>query len=275
MFEFVRYLVVLIGTAVSAYTDIKTGLILDRVTYPMIALGVAFTLADIFFSHNFFQLVVPAGVFFLGFVLYYLGKLGGGDVKIFTGMALLLPYYKSEPFVLNVLLIAALSSVVVISSYYLFKYFRSGVRVKENHRDMLKSFALGILLLLYFVSLYSFGFMDLSSALILFVPLLFALFFLAFQTGIKKNFFLKYVSFKELEEDEIIAKEFLDDSILSQAGLLVKGVVGKKEAKKLAGLGVKKFPVYRSLPPFAPFLLFGVIVSFFWPSLFSQVFYPF
>jgi len=185
----VRYLIVLLGTAVSTYTDIKTGLILDRVTYPMIGLGAAFTLADLFFSHNFFQLVVPVGVLVLGYFLYYLGKLGGGDVKIFTAMAFLLPYYKGEPFVLNVLLIAALSSVVVVSSYYLFKYFRSGVRVKENRRDMLKAFALGVLLLLYFVSLHTLGFMELSSALILFVPLLFALFFLAFQTGIKKNFF--------------------------------------------------------------------------------------
>ncbi len=103
MFELVRYLIVIAGTAISACTDIKTGLILDKITYPMLALGVLFSAADVLLEQSFTQLLVPLAVFAFGFALYYLGKLGGGDVKIFTAMALLLPFYRGEPFILNVL----------------------------------------------------------------------------------------------------------------------------------------------------------------------------
>lgn len=275
LFEFYRYIIVLLGTIISAHTDIKTGFILDKVTYPMIALGILFTLGDVFLEMNFFQLLVPIAIFALGYLLYFLGKLGGGDVKIFTAMALLLPYYRGQPFVLNVLLLAALSSVVVISAYYLFRYFRKGVKVKENRGDIIKAFFLGVALMLYFFFLMQLGFLSLEYAVVLFVPLCFALLFLAFRTGIKKNFFLKYVPPGKLEEDEIIAKEFIDPGILAECGLSVKGIITEKDAKKLARLGLKEIPVYRELPPFAPFLLFGVAVSYFWPDLFTQLFFPF
>jgi len=273
--ELFRYAIVLLGTLISTYTDVKTGLILDKITYPMIALGVLFTIYDLYSTAAFFQLVVPAGVFVLGYALYYFGKLGGGDVKLFTGMALLLPYYQNQPFVLNVLLVAALTSVVAISSYYLVKYFRVGIKMKENRSSLIKSFALGILLLMYFVFLYLLGFIRVFAAVSLFIPMFFALLFLAFENGIKKNFFLKHISLKELEEDEIIAKEFIDQAVLSEAGLSFKGVISVEDAKKLVKLGLKELPVYRSLPPFAPFILLGVIFSFFWPDFFSLVFFPF
>jgi len=278
IFELARYLIVLAGTLISTYTDIKTGLILDKVTYPMILAGLLFTAADIFTGWNFIQLLIPVGVFALGYLLYYAGKLGGGDVKIFTAMALLLPYYRNEPFVLNVLLIAALSSVMAISVYYLSKYFRKakkGSRIKENRRELLKAFMLGIALLLYFLVLHQLGFLALWHVLLLFIPLLFALLFLAFQKGIKESFFLKRIPISKLEEDEIIAREFLSKDILAGSGLSLKGIITKEDAKKLKDAGLKKVPVYRGMPPFAPFLLLGVIISFYWPSLFSELFLPF
>lgn len=274
MLELLRYLIVLIGTALATVTDVKSGLILDKITYPMIALGIFFTGLDLFFTKNFLQLFIPVGVFSLGYALYYLGKLGGGDVKIFTAMSLLLPYFKGEPFILNVLLIAALSSVTVISLYFLIKYFRKGINVKENRKEMLKSFLLGLALLLYFLLLHQFGLLELTHVLILFFPLSLALLFLAFQKGIKRNFFLKFVSPSELEEDEIIAKEFLKKDLLQGSGLSIKGILEKENAQRLTALGIEKIPVYRSLPPFAPFLLLGVIISFFYPGLFSELFLP-
>ena len=41
-----RQAIVLIGTLAGGYTDAKTGLILDRITYPMIALGILLSLVE-------------------------------------------------------------------------------------------------------------------------------------------------------------------------------------------------------------------------------------
>ncbi|MEM0360131.1 MAG: prepilin peptidase [Candidatus Diapherotrites archaeon] len=274
MLEMIRYFVVFAGTAISAYTDLRTGLILDKVTYPMIALGIVFSIADVFFLNSFTQLVVPLLVFAFSFLLYYLGKLGGGDVKIFTAMALLLPSFQGQPFVLNVLLVAALSSISILSVYFLFRYFSLKKRERVERKEKARAILLGIAIMLYFAVFVQLGFMGFLQALLLGVPLFLGVFAMAFQSGIYREFFLKYVSPKELEEDEIIAKEFLEPAVLAEAGLSIKGVLDLKAAEKLARAGVKKIPVYRSLPPFAPFLLFGVIVSYFVPDLFSLVFFP-
>jgi len=271
-FELIRYLIVLIGTLLSTFTDIKSGLILDKITYPMIALGVLFTLFDVVVEQSLTQLVVPLGVFAIGYGLYYAGKIGGGDVKIFTAFALLLPFYQNQPFVLNVLLIAVLSSITVISAYFVFGYWRKGINWKECKKDVWKSALLAIAVLLYLLVMFQLGFLSLLHIVVLVVPMLFGLVALAFQKGIYKEFFLKHVSINQIEEDEIIAREFIEPAILHGAGLSIKGVISKKEAKKLVSAGLTKIPVYRSLPPFAPFLLLGVIISFFFPDFFSMIF---
>jgi len=271
-FELLRYFIVLVGTVISTFTDIKTGLILDKITHPMIALGLLFTLFDILVEQSFMQLVVPLSVFGIGYGLYYAGKIGGGDVKIFTAFALLLPYHQNQPFVLNVLLIAVLSSITLISAFFVFGYWRMGIDWGECKKDIWKSALLAIAIMLYLIIMFQLGFLNLIHVIVLVVPMLFGLVALAFQKGIYKEFFLKLVSINQIEEDEIIAREFIDPAVLHGAGLSIKGVISKKEAKKLVGAGLGKIPVYRSLPPFAPFLLLGVIISFFFPNFFSMIF---
>ena len=170
------------------------------------------------------------------------------------------------------MLIAVLSSITIISAYFVFGYWRKGIDWKESKKDIWKSCLLAIAILLYLLIMFQLGFLKLLHITALFVPMFFGLVALAFQKGIYREFFLKLVSLNELEEDEIIAREFIDPAVLHGAGLSIKGVISKKEAKKLFGAGLTKIPVYRSLPPFAPFLLLGVILSFFFPEFFSLIF---
>ena len=182
-----RQAVVLLGLGASTVTDIKKGLIYDTVTYPMIAIGIIINLFDFQAEH----FLIPGIVFALGFSLYYLGKIGVGDVKIFTAMALLLPFFHGQIFILHSLLAAAIISVIFLSSFYVIKYARLGINFQENKKGIINSSMLGIAMALFFLAVFQQRMMPLYSILVLFVPLLFALVFMAFQHGIRKNFFLK------------------------------------------------------------------------------------
>lgn len=273
LFEELRFFIVLVGTMAASYTDIKTGLIYDRITYPMIALGICFTIADVFYEKNMLLLLFPLAIFSFSYVLYFLGKLGGGDVKIFLALSLLLPSYKNKPFFISALFAAALVSVVVISAFYLFKFIKMKKKPRiELNRSIVECVLLGIALLLYFATLLYLGLIKLYSALFLAIPLAFALIFLALRRQIQGEFFLRWVRIDELEEDEIIAKEFLSKDMLDKLGASIKGIITEKDKEKLKKLGITRIPVYRDLPPFAPFLLIGVLLAYFWPDLFLNLF---
>ncbi len=271
---FWREVIVLFGALYSSYTDIKTGMIRDSVTYPMIFLGL-FLLAAELYAGNFHYLflLVPIVVFAAGYILYFLGKIGGGDVKMFTAIALLLPVYEGEIFLLNVLFVAAISSIVFLSVFYFSKYCRKGIRFRENSKDMAKALLLGAFVTIYFSIMVYMELISHIAFYFLLWPVLLGLLFLAFQTGIKRNFFLKRVPLSKLEEDEIVARDFLSKKALSALGSSFKGVLSKKEILRLKKAGISEVPVYRGLPPFAPFLLLGVAFSLLFPHFFSEVFF--
>ena len=260
-----RIAVLLAGSAVAAYTDAKTGLIPDKITYAMIAAGIALNLIE--FDVGLF--LVPVIVFAFGFALYWAGKIGGGDVKLFTGIAMLLPFLNEKVFIAHVLLAAAVLSIVFYSVYFVTKYARKGISLEENRQGIVKAVVLGAMIAAYIYYMHSAGFLALEAAIIFFATSLFALVFIAFEAGIKKNFFLKEIALGELEEDEVVAGDFLNQEIKEKLRLKGKGVLGEREIEKLRQAGVKRIAVYRNMPPFAPFILLGCIIVLAWPELFS------
>jgi len=261
----IRAAALLIGTALGAYTDARTGLILDKITYPMIALGILLNLAE----WNLEAFAVPAAVFAIGFALYWLGKIGGGDVKLFTGIALLLPLYNGRVFIVHALLGAALLSMVFYSVYFVARYWRKGIRLQENREGITRALVLGAIIAAYMYYMTAMGFLTGTVPVMLAVVMGFALLFLALEKGIKKNFFLKEIALEKLEEDEVVATEFLEHGLKEKLGLGFKGIIGNREVEKLRELGVKSIPVYRSMPPFGPFIFLGVAAALFFPELFG------
>ena len=69
-------------------------LIYDKLNYVMIEFGVLLNIYVGVFA-NFMDMtiyfVIALAVFAVCYLLYYTGKLGGGDVKLFVGISLLLP----------------------------------------------------------------------------------------------------------------------------------------------------------------------------------------
>jgi len=273
--EEIRLAILLIGAAIAAYTDLKKGLIYNSITYPMIALGAIFLLVDLISTNNIFLIAIPLFIFLFTYALYFTGKLGGGDVKFLVAMALLLPFYRQQPFMLSALLIASLSSAFLISAITLFKFFMMKNRPKiKIDSNLLKTLALGVAILVYLAVFSLFGTLSLLAIIVLCIPLFFSLMFLALRTYIQGCFFLQWVSIDALEEDEIVAKEYLEKGAAEKLGLSLKGIITEKDKERLKKLGIARVPVYRNLPPFAPFLLFGIIVAALVPDFFIKLFVP-
>jgi Flp pilus assembly protein protease CpaA len=278
MILLLRTAVILIGSLLGAYTDFKTGYIFDKITYPMIAIGILLNLFELgkeISFENFVNLFsVGITVFILGYAMYWLGKIGGGDVKLFTGIALLLPFeqgiFPLNIFVLNALILAGISSLIFYGTYYIIKYAMKGIELKENKEGIKKAVSLGILILFYFFMIYSFGMEKLI--IVLLIPLSIALVFIALEKGIKKEFFLKKIPLNEMEEDEVIAMEFESKETLEKLKLGFKGVLGEKEKKELEKTGIKELMVYRGLPKFGPFIFIGVLINLTFPQLIVSLF---
>jgi len=263
-----REAIVLAGSAAAAYTDARTGLILDRITYAMIAAGI---LLNVFQAQWLFM---AAGiiVFASGYLLYYMGKIGGGDVKLFAGIAFVLPFLEGNFFLVNALFAACVLAGFFYSVFFVAKYARKGIDWKLNRKSILRAAIFGIAIGAGLGAISSMGVVSAQGTIMLALPLGFALLFLAFEPGIRKSFFLKKIPVKKLEEDEVVAIDFLDEKAKKALGLVAKGVLGKKEIERLEKAGIKEILVYRNMPAFGPFIFLGCIAAMAFPNLMASIF---
>jgi preflagellin peptidase FlaK len=86
----------------ASYTDLKRGIIPNKLTFPLIAIGIVLNGIYAFMIGEFLFIlvcVVVTGVIFgLGYLFWKMGAWAGGDVKLFTALAALIPF---NPFLVN------------------------------------------------------------------------------------------------------------------------------------------------------------------------------
>jgi len=254
MLQLIQQIILLLGVTTGAITDAKTGYIYDWITMPMIICGIILSILQM----QWINLIAGAVVFVLLYATYKLGKLGGGDVKLFAAIALLNPY-NDYFFLVTVLFFAAMGAMVFYSIYYFIKYARIGINLKENKKGIQKALLFAIIIFVYFGTMVWKNFITLNVAELIIIPIIFGLIFVALQEGIKKNFFEKKIVLKDLEEDEVVAQGRNTSKIL----LLLKGkqLLGEKEIQLLKKHKITSVYVLRGLPPFGPFILFGIIMA--------------
>lgn len=257
---------VVLGTFIAGVVDFKTGFIYDWITYPLIAAG----LIHLVWNQAWLSLAIGLIVLIIGVLFYYTGKVGGGDVKLFLGIAWLVPFYQGVVFVLIALLYATLFAVTVLSIYYMARLMATGKKITISRKriGLVIVYALGLIAYAGLaLSTNLFGWTTLAAIA---VPLLLGLVFFALEEDIRKQFFLTRVSPKQLEEDEIIAWDELGEKERKQLNLGSKRVLEESEVKKLVSLGLTSIPVYRHLPRFGIFIFFGVLLALAFP----QVIFP-
>lgn len=270
MIEYWPILLTVIGFLLAAYTDFKTGFIYDWITYPLIITGLIWQL----FNQQWIVLGAAGIVLAIGIVVYYTGKMGGGDVKLLLGLTLLIPFWNGFFFPLIVLLTSTLIAISVLSAYYGIKYWAKKTNIlKENQSRIIPTFLYLFVLLLYVVIAMNSQLFGLFQLLVVVIPLFLGVFYYAFESGIRKHFFLEHVKIDSLEEDEIIAFDELPENVRKKINWGAKRVLEETDIKQLQDVELKTIPVYRNLPRFGPFLLGGLVVSLWVPASFYAGFF--
>jgi len=265
MINLIQQAALFIGTLTGGATDAKTGYIYDWVTYPMVIIGVILSLIQ----WQLFNLASGVAIFAILFVVYKLGKIGGGDVKIFTGIALLNPYNELN-FLITLCFFAAISSMVFYSIFYSIKYLRVGFVKKDNEEGIRSALFLGAVLIAYFVIMLQTGIIGIEFMTLVGFPFVLGLMFIALQNGIKKEFFEKNISLSKMEEDEVISENNSEKILKILKG---KKLLGDKEIKLLKKNGIKNVIVLRDLPKFGPFIFVGTVFALLSPNFFMMLFW--
>ncbi len=247
-----RIISVLLISAFSAYTDLKEGLIWDEITLPAILLGIFLNL----FPFQPLYLALGILTFAFSYFLYYFGKLGGGDVKLFTAIALLLPFYKNNiPFILLAVFYGAAIAAILLGPYYLFKALKRGINLKENRNGIIQASIFAIVLLIYIWQLLFFEILPLTTAIAVILASVGVLIFIAFQQTFRKYFFCEFLPKEEIEDDDVILVELLPKELQK------KIVSPLYEKNKNILKKMEKIPIFKNAPKFAPFFLLGAILA--------------
>lgn len=148
----------------ASYSDIKRGIIPNKLTFPLIGVGIVLNgiyfwwLGDLVYLVS--AIIVTAIIFALGYAFWKLGAWAGGDVKLFTALAALLPfsitllsyniggqtlpYFANYPFAFTIIInsiLATLPFLIIYLFYIVLKEKRHllselGEPVKEYKKNM-------------------------------------------------------------------------------------------------------------------------------------------
>ncbi|MEK6901996.1 MAG: A24 family peptidase, partial [archaeon] len=211
-----------IATVIATYTDLDKGFIYDWITYPLIGLGIVLSIV----TGQWIGIVLAALIYGIGLFAYNSGKMGGGDIKLLAGMALVQPLYQGMIFVLGVLLVAAVSASIVMSIWFVGRYVLSKPKIKWK-TPRKKAAAIGMIL--FFVAFYLITIQALLPfpILVIFaVALLFGLVFYALEDEVKAHAFLERMPVEKLEEDELLAVEHLTHEEKEKWGKDIPTLIG-------------------------------------------------
>ncbi|MBI5229555.1 prepilin peptidase [Candidatus Micrarchaeota archaeon] len=290
--ELLRVVLAVGFTAVAAWQDWKTSFIDDRMTAAMIGAGIVLNLLTLDLNFIVYSLGIAGIIFGIGYFLYRTGQLGGGDVLLFTGIQLLLPYYPLQiaaylptffaqvvsayaalsfyPFFLSILLASSFLGLAGTAIWYTIKL--QGRKLKPDF------LAAGLMVFLAAVVLFLLNSFGGSSVFqISFIVVVFgsAVFLFTFKKQITEEIIIKRVSLPEIEEEDVIALEKLPPKLVEEYGL--ERVLTKKEVEKLKKIEKAKkvhlFPVYKVLPRFGPYILAGLVFSLLFGDLFFLLLY--
>ncbi len=220
-------IVPLIGALASGIWDAVTGEIPEPITVPLIVLGLIYAYTQGFFAQSLVTVILTLAA---GYVLYYMGQIGGGDVLLIAGLSAWLPTFLGIPTPLLLFLVATFLAAIFYSAYFML------VLGKTNKRFLLA-------LIPYVI---------LPSPLI--IP--YALLLYGYiGTAKKEELFVEERDVEKLQPEDVLAEPV---DVLPPGRL----VLGKGDIEKLKKAGVRRVKILVNLPRLGPFIFLAFLPLF-------------
>jgi preflagellin peptidase FlaK len=90
-------IIAVLACVYASYSDIKRGIIPNKLTFPLIGVGLVLDGIYAYLTGNYWLIIsaalITGFIFVLGYLFWKMGAWAGGDVKLFTALAALLPIY--------------------------------------------------------------------------------------------------------------------------------------------------------------------------------------
>ncbi|HLC38455.1 MAG TPA: prepilin peptidase [Candidatus Norongarragalinales archaeon] len=266
LFETLRIAIAVVGTGLAAYQDAKTSYIDDKILYAMVLAGLL--LDVLFLPQSVLPFVLGVGVLIagIGFIAYKRGSFGQGDVWLFLGLHLLLPFYPSFsafslpnfPFVASVFLAASVFAVFGSTLLYAKMLF-------EKKLVSLKTLGVLAAVMLLFALMLFTSPLPILAKTFFFLFIGFAFFLTMFYQTITQKLLILPTPIEKIEDEDVLAVDKMDSSIVKKYGL--ERVLTQKQISILkrirAEKKMSKFPVFKNLPRFGPYTLLGLIACIF------------
>ncbi len=269
--------IAIVGMGVAAYWDYKTGIVPDKLSHLMIIL--AAVLVPLTFPGKILTTYALGGIVFgLGFLLYSFGQIGGGDVKLFTAISLLIPFYPEiltktlpsfgiepviplYPFVASVFVFAGIIGPMFISSLKFHLKIRRKRKKIKNFQSKLKK---GLLLSSLVIPLaVIWGFFSLGF-LVLFIPMAITLSLIPFKKDIVRVFYSEEKAIQKLNDDDVLALENIEEEKKDELGLWRKTFTPpeiRKIKERAEEKGYEKVKVCEGMTRFVPYLFVSLIAN--------------
>jgi hypothetical protein len=278
MLELVRICVAVLGTAMATYYDLTHNRnVPDWLSFGMLGLGIVAASVSLWGAgiDAVAAVALPAIVVLaLGYLFYKAGQIGGADVVIFAAIALLMPTAPAGifengaasmpalqlPFVLSLFLISGILFGIVTFARFFLPCVRAAmegeVRLGPEQKIYLALLAVTGAVFLWFAGSNA---LPAQFVIVFLAALLFSAFFYVFKSFIAQKFLIRLVGVKEIDEEDVLAVEEMSPEIVKKYGL--KKLLTKSEIARIAKLPIKKFPVYKNMPAFLPYVLAALLLS--------------
>ena len=165
-------IIAILGCIYASYSDLKSGIIANKLTFPLIGIGIilngfyAFQISNLWIFIG--CLIITSVIFVLGYIFWKLGAWAGGDVKLFTALAALLPFYpalisyqilqvpfpleSTYPFPLTIIINSILSMLPFLLIYVFYVSFKTKPHLVSELLSPVKEYKKNLILTLVITS---------------------------------------------------------------------------------------------------------------------------